>query len=162
MPALPFPAERARHDRIARLGETIADSDGAIGLPWRAETPLERLFRRGDIGAPERAAGDEFARLFRIANLDPLRAADLLRGDRSANPDGSGIERARRRLDAALQALGGHASPCGSCAWFVLGCELSLRQWALREGWQGRPLREEVAKGTLLGALGVLRRHFGT
>jgi hypothetical protein len=31
----------------------------------------------------------------------------------------------------------------------------------LREGWSGRPLREEVAKGILLGALGVLAEHFG-
>jgi len=38
---------------------------------------------------------------------------------------------------------------------------LSMREWAMREGWGGRPLREEVAKGTLVGALGVLAKHFG-
>jgi len=154
-------AERRRHDRITRAVATVPDAHGGIGHPWLTETPLERMQRRGDIGAPERAAGDEFARLFRIANLDPLRAADLLRANGSSL-SANGIEHARRRLDAALHVLGGAASPCGSCAWFVLGVELSLAQWAQREGWQGRPLRHEVAKGTLIGTLGVLRQHFGT
>jgi hypothetical protein len=71
-----------------------------------------------------------------------------------------GSEWARRRINAALDALGGHMSPCGSCAWFVLGQEMSIRAWAIREKWGGRPIREEVAKGTLIGTLGVLARHF--
>jgi Domain of unknown function (DUF6456) len=158
--AAPTP-ERGNHDRITREVETLADSDGGIGLPWRVETMLERMERRGAISAAQRHAGEEFHRLFRLAALDPLRAADMLRGDRASRADGNGIERARRRVDDALLALGGQGSPCGSCAWFVLGCELSLAGWARREGWQGRPLREEVAKGILTGALGVLTRHFG-
>lgn len=155
--------EREQHSRITRPDDTIADSEGAIGLPWRAETALERMERLGEIGARERQAGEEFHRLFHLANLDPLRASDTVRGERTLAGKGEphGSDRARRRVLAALDALGGPSSPCGSAAWFVLGLEFTLTAWARREGWGGRPLRPEVAKGTLLGSLGVLARHFG-
>jgi len=156
--------ERRQHDRVTRDSETLADIDGAIGLPFRVETLLGRLERHGDITARQRHAGEEFGRLFRIAHLDPLKAADM-RADRGS-PEGlptsaHGSDRARRRVLAAIDALGGHGSPCGSAAWFILGCELSVNAWAVREGWGGKPLRPEVAKGTLIGTLGVLAKHFG-
>lgn len=156
-------AERQQHDRITREADQVVDSDGGIGLPWRAESMLERMERNGDISHRERHAGEEFARLFRHAHLDPLKAADPARGIRRSRPEPQPHEsdRARRRVIAALDALGGQSSPCGSCAWFVLGCEISIRAWALREGWGGKPLSPHTAKGTLLGALGVLARHFG-
>jgi hypothetical protein len=124
---------------------------------------LERMERLGEINQRERHAGEEFARLFRHAHLDPLKAADPARGIRRSHPEPSPHEsdHARRRVMAALDALGGQSSPCGSCAWFVLGLDLTVHAWAVREGWGGRPLRPAVAKGTLLGALGVLARHFG-
>ena len=153
--------QRHQHDRVTRDAETLADTAGAIGLPFRVESLLGRLERHGDIGARERAAGEEFARLFQLAHLDPIRAADVLRGDRAgASATNHGSERARRKVGAALDALGGIGSPCGGCAWFVLGCETSLRQWSLREGWAGKPIREQVAKGILVGALGTLAEHF--
>jgi len=154
-------AERRRHDRITRAAGTIADTDGCIGAPWLVESMLGRMERRGDIGSRERHAGEEFSRLFQLAHLDPLRAADIVREGRGNGAGPHGSERARRRIVAAMDALGGHGSPCATAAWFVLGCELSMREWAMREGWGGRPLREEVAKGTLVGALGVLAKHFG-
>jgi len=155
--------ERQQHDRVTRDSETLADSDGGIGLPWRAESMLERLERNGDIGARERQAGEEFSRLFQLAHLDPLRASDVVRGERILAGQGEphGSDRARRRVLAAIDALGGQSSPCGTCAWFVLGCEFTLNAWARREGWGGRCLSQATAKGTLLGALGVLARHFG-
>jgi len=154
--------ERLAHDRIAQATDTIADADGSIGQPWLVESMLQRMYRRGDIGPPEWRAGEEFARLFRRAHLDPLKATDMGRDSLRSQIGGPhGSDRARRRVMAALDALGGQASPCGSCAWFVLGCEFSVRQWALREGWGGKPLSETVAKGTLLGTLGVLAKHFG-
>lgn len=156
----PLP-ERLQHDRITRAVEQIADAAGAIGLPWRVEGLLARLERHGDIGLRERMAGEEFGRLFQLAALDPLRAADMCQ--RIPAPV-SGPHRsvlARDRINLALDALGGIHSPCGTCAWFVLGLELSMRDWALREGWGGRSMRPEVAKGTLIGTLGVLAKHFG-
>lgn len=155
----PLP-ERLQHDRVTRDAETLADSDGAIGLPWRVESLLGRLERHGDIGSRERVAGEEFARLFALAHLDPLRAADVLRGERGGSAAcGHGSERARRRIGVILDALGGINSPGGACAWHVLGCEKSLRHFAIRQGWNGRALRPEVAKGTLIVTLGVLAKH---
>jgi hypothetical protein len=39
--------------------------------------------------------------------------------------------------------------------------ERSLREWAIRQGWGGRPVRQEQAQGILLAALGMLAAHFG-
>jgi len=157
----PLP-ERLQHDRVTRDAETLADTLGGIGLPYRVESLLGRLERHGDITAGQRHAGEEFGRLFALAHLDPIRAADVLHNDRTGSAAANhGSERARRKVLAALDALGGQGSPCGTCAWFVLGCEFSVRAWAMREGWGGKPLSEPVAKGTLIGTLGVLAKHFG-
>jgi hypothetical protein len=39
--------------------------------------------------------------------------------------------------------------------------QTSVREWALRQGWGGRPVRQESAQGILVAALGVLAKHFG-
>jgi hypothetical protein len=154
--------ERRQHDDIVLSPEQIADAYGCIGLPWRAETMLTRLQRNGDIGSPERLAGEEFHRLFRLAHLDPLRAAQMGQRahDMGTTEKNHAGERAKRQVHAALNALGGQASPCGSCAWHVLGCELSVRDWALHQAWSGKRIPQQVAKGTLIGTLGVLAKHF--
>lgn len=157
----PFPAERHQHARISRSEQQIADASGGIGRPYIAEGLLGRLQRRGDIGLAQRTAGEQFARLFCLAALDPLRAADM--GQRiGGGPTNSAafIEYARSRINRALDALGGIGSPAGSCAWFVLGLDMPIAEWARREGWSGRPLNPHVAKGTLLATLGVLAAHF--
>jgi hypothetical protein len=43
----------------------------------------------------------------------------------------------------------------------VLGCQWSLKEWVLRQGWSGRALSQETASGILIGALGVLRAFYG-
>jgi hypothetical protein len=68
---------------------------------------------------------------------------------------------ARRRVHQAMQALGGISSPAGSCVWHVVGLQRSVREWAIRQGWGGRPVRQEQAQGILVAALGVLAGHFG-
>jgi hypothetical protein len=40
--------------------------------------------------------------------------------------------------------------------WHVVGLQRSIREWALRQGWGGRPVRMEQAQGILVAALGVL------
>jgi len=152
--------ERRQHGRITRADETLPDANGAIGLPWYAESMLARMERRGDITSRERHAGEQFGRLFQLAHLDALKSADLRRSGRASTDTTHGSELARRRVLEALDALGGQASPCGTCAWFVLGCELSVHAWAMRESWNGRPLQPAVAKGVLKGTLGVLAQHF--
>ena len=39
--------------------------------------------------------------------------------------------------------------------------QTSIREWALRQGWGGRPVRQESAQGILVAALGVLAKHYG-
>lgn len=159
----PLPPERLTHGRVTRARETVADSHGNIGRPYQVESLLQKLESRGDISPEHRAAGEQFARLFRIAQLDPLRAPSWLRqaGGTAIADGGHHTERAKTQIYDAVTACGGIHSPAGCAAWFILGLELSVRDWALREGWNGRSLNESVAKGILLGALSVLALHFG-
>jgi hypothetical protein len=68
---------------------------------------------------------------------------------------------ARRRVHEAMEMLGGISSPAGSCVWHVVGLQRSVREWAIRQGWAGRPIRHEQAQGMLVAALGMLAAHFG-
>jgi hypothetical protein len=43
----------------------------------------------------------------------------------------------------------------------VIGMQRSIREWALRQGWGGRPVRQESAQGILVAALGMLVKHYG-
>lgn len=109
-----------------------------------------------------RQAGDDFHRSFRVAALDPLRAAPMLRVARtSGDTTTERIEAARRRIGKAMATLGGADSPAGSCVWHVIGCEASIREWAARCGWGGRSMGHAQAQGVLVGALGVLAAHYG-
>jgi hypothetical protein len=45
--------------------------------------------------------------------------------------------------------------------WHVLGLQRSIREWAMRQGWGGRPVNEKQAQGILIAALGVLARYYG-
>jgi hypothetical protein len=54
-----------------------------------------------------------------------------------------------------LDALGGISSPAGSCVWHVVGLQRSIREWAMRQGWGGRPVRVEQAQGISIAALGT-------
>jgi hypothetical protein len=60
-----------------------------------------------------------------------------------------------------MAALGGISSPAGSCVWHVVGLQRSVREWAIRQGWGGRSVRQEQAQGILIASLGLLAVHFG-
>jgi hypothetical protein len=60
-----------------------------------------------------------------------------------------------------MQALGGISGPTGSCVWHIVGLQRSVRERAIRQGWNGRPVRHEQAQGILVAALGMLAAHFG-
>ena len=53
-----------------------------------------------------------------------------------------------------MQALGGLSSPAGSCVWHVVGLQRSVREWAIRQGWGGRPGRQEQAQAVLIATVG--------
>jgi hypothetical protein len=121
------------------------------------------MLRSGTIDEKMHDAARDSQASFIVANLDPLRALPILR------VPGTGREPelnerqldARRRVHHSLEALGGLSSPAGSCVWHVLGLQRSVREWAIRQGWGGRPLRQEQAQGILVAALGMLAAHFG-
>ena len=64
-------------------------------------------------------------------------------------------------MHEAMLALDGISSPAGSCVWHVVGLQRSVREWAIRQGWGGRPVDQKAAKGILFAALGMLARHLG-
>jgi hypothetical protein len=151
-----LPPERLQHGRVTRARETLADATGGIGRPYIAESTLDRLLRRGDISNAQHLAGNTFSNWFGLACLDPLRAVGCgQRIDNGRSSTGAGVEHARNRVNGALDALGGLGSPCGSACWYVLGLQLTLAEWARREGWSQRPIRHESARLVLVGLTGV-------
>jgi hypothetical protein len=139
------------------------DPDGRIVVHHRTVDTLGRMLRAGTINEAMHDAARAFQAAFAIANLDPIRAAPILRMPGSGrDPDLNDRQiDARRRVHAAMQALGGINSPAGSCLWHVVGLQRSVREWAIRQGWSGRPVRQEQAQGILIAALGTLAAHFG-
>jgi hypothetical protein len=108
-------------------------------------------------------AAKDFQAAFIVANLDPLRALPILRvpgTGREPELNGRQLD-ARRRIHKAMQALGGISSPAGSCVWHVVGLQRSVREWSIRQGWGGRPVRQEQAQGILIAGLGMLAMHSG-
>jgi hypothetical protein len=155
--------ERWRRGDVEALPAAIADEAGRPARPYRRIDTLSLMQRKGTISAAMRQAGADFHTLFVRAALEPLRAADMSRlphGGHALGP-GEAQAEAKRRVWRALLAVGGIASPAGSCLWHVVGCEWTVKDWALREGWGGRPLSQEQAAGVLVAALGVLQAHFG-
>ena len=140
------------------------DPEGRIVVHHRTVDSLGKMLRSGTITQEMHDAAKDLQATFIVANLDPLRALPILR------VPGTGREPelnerqldARRRVHAAMQALGGISSPAGSCVWHVVGLQRSVREWAMRQGWGGRSVRQEQAQGILVAALGMLAINSGT
>jgi hypothetical protein len=139
------------------------DPDGRIVVHHRTVDTLGKMLRAGTITEEMHDAARDFQAAFIVANLDPLRALPILRVPGTGRePDLNERQLdARRRVHKALQALGGISSPAGSCVWHVVGLQRSVREWAIRQGWGGRPVRQEQAQGILIAGLGMLAGHFG-
>jgi len=143
----------------------VREADPETGSPVehrRAVDTLGQMLANGTITPQMHEAGAMFRATFRLAALDGMRTTQLLRiqgggGDLLSERQAA----ARRRLAAALDLFGGADSAGGNCLWHVLGLECSLREWALRQGWSGRPVHHVQAQGILLTALGVLAAHYG-
>ncbi|GGF22643.1 hypothetical protein GCM10011611_30890 [Aliidongia dinghuensis] len=158
-PELP-PPERQRHDPVTLVEER--DPEGWPVRHCRAVDTIGRLVRNG-LARPEWAvAADRFRRDYRLAQFDPLSANDLQRprGAGGRGPILDRVEDARQRLFDAVAGMGGLSAPAGSVVWHVIGAELTLKDWSLRQVWGGRPLRHEVATGILLAALAALDAHY--
>ena len=124
------------------------------------------MLESGAITSGMHTAGRDFQAAFTIACFDSMRSVNLTSIVRPSSAHDvwdltDNQMAARERVARALDALGGHGSPAGSCVWHVIGMQTSIREWALRQGWGGRPVRQESAQGILVAALGVLVKHYG-
>jgi hypothetical protein len=139
------------------------DPNGGIVVHHRLVDTLGRMLKSGTIDQAMRDAGRDLQAAFIVAQLDPMRAMPILRVPGTGrDPDLSERQLdARQRVHEAMQALGGISSPVGSWAWHVLGCQRSIREWAMHQGWSGRRLHVQQAQGIALAALDLLARHFG-
>ena len=140
-----------------------ADPDGRPVVHHRTVDTLGIMLRAGTITKDMHDAARDFQAQFTIACYDALVCMrfrrDPSRGNRAELTE-TQLD-ARRRVRGALDALGGLGSPAGSCVWHVVGLQRSIREWAMRQGWGGKPVRIEQAQGILVAALGVLARHYG-
>ena len=153
------------HKVRGRLLEEVRekDPDGRIVVHHRTVDTLGKMLRAGTITQEMHDAAKDFQAAFIVANFDPLRALPVLRVPGTGRePDLNERQLdARRRVHRALQALGGISSPGGSCVWYVVGQQRSVREWAIRQGWGGRSVRQEQAQGILVAALGMLATQIG-
>jgi hypothetical protein len=160
---IPPPPERAQHDRIERLDRQINDARGDIGVPWQAVGYLGKLLAEGRINEAEFEAGRRFRADFRAAHLEGLHASDLSRpridSGHRAGELAAAVVGARRRVMAALDALGGIASPAGSVIWACVGEEATIKAWA-QSRYLDRPMSPHQGSGALIAALGCLATFY--
>jgi hypothetical protein len=146
------------------FSEPIREADPETGTPVahrRAVDTSGRMLANGTITQEMDEAGGVFRALFRRAALDGMSRSPLVRlPGKAADALSERNIDARRKIAAALDALGGHDSAAGSCAWYVVGLEHSVREWTMRQGWRGRAVPPAQAQGMLVATLGVLAAHF--
>lgn len=141
------------------------DTDPETGVPVsrrRAVDTLGMLLENGSITPQMYEAAEIFRTQFRAAALDGMRTMPLIRIARGTGD--TLTERhvsARQKVSAAIRHVGGMDSPAGGSLWHVVGLECSIREWALQQGWNGRPLIPAHAQGILVSALGTLVEHYG-
>jgi hypothetical protein len=122
------------------------------------------MLRAGTITKDMHDAARDFQAQFTVARFDVVRCMPLVRlpgGGGAADLTDAQVD-ARCRVGSALDALGGLGSPAGSCVWHVVGLQRSIREWAMRQGWGGRPVRVEQAQGILVAGRGCGRGTMAT
>ena len=140
-----------------------ADPDGRLVAHARTVDTIDRMRKAGTITAAMHDAARDFEAHFTIAAYDATPPRDMVRvsGGGWTNDLTHNQITARNRVARALGTLGGSASPGGSCVWSVAGLGHSLREWAMQQGWNGKPMLVSQATGVLVTALGVLAVHYG-
>jgi len=137
-----------------RFDATIVDINGVRGTPYHCVPLLEDLERREEITPDMRKAGDKFHDDFRLANLYQLRASDIESVRVSGKLRNYEYNKdARDAIHRSIQLLGGHHSRETSCAWHILGCETSIRQWTAIRHNCGDFIGARLARKTLVTTL---------
>jgi hypothetical protein len=160
-----------------RLGDCVMRPDGSIVEFVRESDDEEQLvehfrcvdslaimLRNQTITVQMHDAGRLFEEEFYAAQLSGIKSPSLIKVDHGPRTPDSMTDRcafAHRRIGKTLEVIGGPSSPGGAALWFVVGLGMSVREWALRQGWNGSPLRSDEARGILVASLGVLAKHYG-
>jgi hypothetical protein len=168
---------KARAERKPRIGQEHIRPDGSViryvreedddqkpAEHYRTVDTLALMLRNGSITGAMHDAGQQFSQDFARAFASGVASSRLDGLPYGTAPGEMLIERnasAARAVRDALEAVGGSGSPAGSALWYVAGLQLSLREWALRDGWNGKRIDRDEAKGILVAALGVLARYYG-
>jgi len=140
-----------------------ADPDtGAVITHHRAVDTLGLMLSNRTISPEMYDAGTMFRLHFRSARLGSFGVSSLARmPGKSTRGMSTQHMQAGIKVAEAIEVLGGSDSAAGSCAWHVLGTEASVREWAMRQGWGGRPVAPPQAQGILVATLCVLAAHYG-
>jgi hypothetical protein len=138
---------RIKSTKLARrkLEEARGRDPGRqVVVRHRTVDSIGKMMHAGTITPAMHDAARSFQTDFVLARLDPLQARPMMLpcGARCAPEITERQIDARRRVHEALDALGGLNGPAGSAAWHILGCGCSVREWALRQRWAGRPIRQ--------------------
>lgn len=149
--------------RIAEWNSLPEEGTSTRTEHFRCIDSLGILLRNGAITPEMHDAGQDFNRTFVFAQMNPAGAPplDRLPGGQWRDSITERVAWARKRLDEALDAVGGINSPGGCAIWQVAGLGRSVKEWSALEGWNGRTLNPYEAKGILVGALGMLAAHYG-
>ena len=168
---------RARAEKKPRIGEELIRPDGSVIRYVREEDDdqkpvdhyrtvdtLALMLRNDSITGAMHDAGQQFSQDFARAFGSGVASPKLDGLPGGTAPGQMMVEKnagAARAVRDALEAVGGNSSPAGSALWYMAGLQLSLREWALRDGWNGKRIDRDEAKGILVAALGVLARYYG-
>jgi hypothetical protein len=153
---------RLQHGAFNPPSHDTDPETGTVVVHRRAVDTLGQMLANGTITQEMHDAGALFRTLFRRAALDAIGTSPLVRlPGKTAHGITEHQVEARLKVAGAIDVLGGHDSAAGSCAWHVLGCECSVREWAQRQGWGGRRVLPPQAQGMLVATLCVLAAHFG-
>ena len=168
---------KARAERKPPIGHELIRPDGSVIRYVREEDDdqksvdhyrtvdtLALMLRNGSITGAMHDAGQQFSQDFARAFGSGVASPKLDGLPGGTAPGQMMVEKnagAARAVREALEAVGGSGSPAGSALWYVAGLQLSLREWALRDGWNGKRIDRDEAKGILVAALGVLARYYG-
>jgi len=156
--------ERIRPDGSVIRYVREDDDDKKVADHFRTVDTLALMLRNRTITGAMHDAGQQFSQDFARAFASGVASPKLDGLPGGTTPGQMMVERnagAARAVREALDAVGGNSSPAGSALWFVAGLQLSIRDWALRDGWNGKRLEKNEAKGILVAALGVLARYYG-
>ena len=168
---------KARAEKKPRIGEEHIRPDGSViryvreedddqkpADHFRTVDTLALMLRNRTITEAMHDAGQQFSQDFARAFASGVASSRLDGLPAGTAPGQMMIERnagAARAVRDALEVVGGSGSPAGSALWYVAGLQMSIRDWALRDGWNGKRVEKNEAKGILVAALGVLARYYG-